>query len=208
MFLKHNYDTVASFYDGLARLVFGDSQVSAQRYLISSIPPDAHILIVGGGTGWILEEIANVHPSGLTITYIELSEKMLGRSRMRACGNNDVTFISGDAAGFIYKEQFDVVLTPFLFDNFNLVHAERMFAALDVTLRAGGYWLYCDFTDKAKKRHRLLLSAMYLFFRMCCGISATQLPDMRSMFQGKYIAESESFFMDNFIGSVVYKKAE
>ena len=72
-----NYDNSAWFYDRLSRLIYGKALVRSQVYLLRYIPAGSIILIAGGGTGWILEEISKLHPSGLKITYVEISS--LGR---------------------------------------------------------------------------------------------------------------------------------
>ncbi|RZL54089.1 MAG: methyltransferase type 12, partial [Pedobacter sp.] len=73
----NNYDKIANQYDTLSRLVFFKSQVNAQINQLHNIPKDSSVLIVGGGTGWILEEIVKLHPSGIKIIYVEISAKML-----------------------------------------------------------------------------------------------------------------------------------
>ncbi len=86
---QNNYDTVAFCYDRLSRLIYGKTQVNAQTALLPFISNGSRILIAGGGTGWILDEINKTHPSGLEIVYIERSAKMLLRSKKRNCGINE-----------------------------------------------------------------------------------------------------------------------
>src|SRR5665213_2689273 len=76
-----NYDNSAWFYDRLSRLIYGDALVRAQVYLLGFIPENAKVLIAGGGTGWILEKLADVHPAGLQITYAEVSAKMMAQAK-------------------------------------------------------------------------------------------------------------------------------
>jgi ubiquinone/menaquinone biosynthesis C-methylase UbiE len=76
--LPSNYDNSAWFYDRLSRIILGKALIRAQTTFLPYLSlPNSKVLIAGGGTGWILEEIAKVHPSGLHITYVELSEKMM-----------------------------------------------------------------------------------------------------------------------------------
>jgi ubiquinone/menaquinone biosynthesis C-methylase UbiE len=56
--MLNNYDRIARIYDKLSRMVFGKSIVRAQQSILPFITTPARMLIVGGGTGWILEEIA------------------------------------------------------------------------------------------------------------------------------------------------------
>ena len=109
-----NYNNSAWFYDLLARLVYGKALINAQVYLLEHIPENARVLIVGGGTGWILEELVRIHPSGLTITYVEIAPAMMALSKKRNCGNNQVIFINEAIENTDLPVGFDVVLTPFL----------------------------------------------------------------------------------------------
>ncbi|RZL39782.1 MAG: methyltransferase domain-containing protein [Pedobacter sp.] len=113
-FLINNYDKIANYYDSLSRLVFGKSQLNAQINQLKNIKKNSSILIVGGGTGWILEEIGKRHPSGLKITYVEISAKMLALSKDRDYGANSVLFIHSSIEDFNLGDHFNIILTPFL----------------------------------------------------------------------------------------------
>jgi len=78
-----NYNNSVWFYDRLAGLVYGKELIKSQVYLLPYIPANAHVLVVGGGTGWILEELARVHPSGLNITYAEIAPAMIALSQKK-----------------------------------------------------------------------------------------------------------------------------
>ena len=203
------YDRVSFFYDGLARLVFGDQQVKAQEFLLDGIPPNANILIVGGGTGWILESIAAKIPAGLHITYIDASERMIEKARRRKCGDNAVTFLAATIEDVsLPAGSFNVVITPFLFDNFTQSMSERVFAVLDRSLIANGVWLYTDFEQPKGTSHRWLLKLMYIIFRAMAGIKARSLPDMERLFSGAgFTKVAEQKFYKGFIISTAYKRA-
>lgn len=205
-----NYDAVAGYYDRLARLVFGDAIKQAHLFLLKAIPAGTSILIVGGGTGWILEEIANIHPQGLQITYVELSEKMMDRARKRAAGENRVTFICGAVQKASLEGYYDVVITPFLFDNFSEATLQLVFHKLDQHLKHGGLWLYTDFQQQKNRIYtRLLLRLMYLFFGFLCKLETSNVPDAAAQFQHhNYRIIREKKLMKGFIRSVVYEKRQ
>lgn len=121
-----NYNNSAWFYDQLSRLVYGRTLIKAQAYLLKYVPENANILIVGGGTGEILEELSKVHPAGLQITYVEIAKNMMTRSKKRDVDNNEVVFINDAIENVALKANFDVVITPFLFDNFKEPTAQRI----------------------------------------------------------------------------------
>ena len=92
--MSANYNNSAWFYDFLTGLVFGRTLFRAQVYLLNNIRPGNKILIAGGGTGKILEAITSIYKTGLKITYVDVSEKMIVASKKRNIGENEVTFIN------------------------------------------------------------------------------------------------------------------
>src|SRR5271170_2803408 len=125
-----NFNNSAWFYDKFSGLVYGRALINAQVYLLQYIPANANILIVGGGTGWILEEITKIHPSGLNITYVEIAEKMMTPSRKRNVGGNKVTFLNEPIEDVKDELIYDTVITPFLFDNFTEQTLQNVFSSI------------------------------------------------------------------------------
>ncbi|MFD0792645.1 class I SAM-dependent methyltransferase [Mucilaginibacter litoreus] len=203
-----NYDNLAFFYDRLSRLVFSNALVNAQVYLLSHIRTGNRILIAGGGTGWILEEISKQHPSGLQITYVEISANMMALSKKRNVGNNQVTFINKPIEKAYPLHDFDVVITPFLFDNFTDKQLPDVFMPIHHALKTGGVWLYTDFQLTGKWWQYLTLKSMLLFFKMLCGVQSWRLPDVGSLFdkQGYHTINQRSFFGDFITSKALVKQ--
>lgn len=202
-----NYDNSSWFYDRLSRLVYGPALVNAQVYLLKHIPAGASVLIVGGGTGWIIEEIAKIHPASLSITYVETSAKMIALSRERQVGQNRVTFINDAIESATPGQNFDVVITAFLFDNFSDATFPKVFNRVSSLLKAGGVWLNTDFQLTGKWWQPVLLNAMLLFFKLLCGVEAARLPNVDGMFQlhNYECIDQKAFFWD-FIISGAWRK--
>jgi len=203
-----NYNAVAFFYDRLCQLVYGQTIKNAQIESLQFIPANADILIVGGGTGWILEEIAKIHSAGLRITYIDSSSKMIELSKKRNRALNTVEFINESIENIhLSQQKYDVVLTPFLFDNFSQSLAEFIFKKLDATLKPNGNWLYIDFhlSKKSTYLQKTLLKLMYIFFSFTCKVEANQLPDMANCFSD-YKTKCAKNYYGNFITMQVYQK--
>jgi len=207
--MASNYNNAAWFYDGLAKLVYGKALIKAQVYLLQFIRPNANILIVGGGTGWILEKLTSIYPAGLSITYVEISEKMTALSRKRNAGNNRVAFINNSIENIDLPADFDVVITPFLFDNFTEETLQTVFYRISSLLKGDGFWLNTDFQLTGKWWQSLLLKSMFLFFKIWCNIEASRLPEIdRTFEQTGYKAIAEKTFLGDFIVSRVYGKSE
>jgi ubiquinone/menaquinone biosynthesis C-methylase UbiE len=206
----NNYDKTASFYDFLSRIVFFKSQVNAQIVQLKYIAAGSRILIAGGGTGWILEELSKVHKEGLSISFVEISENMLAKARERDFGNNKVEFIHSGIETYRSEDRFDVVQTAFLFDNFSHARIKQVFGKLDDLLKPGGLWLFSDFRYQKENStlwQAMILKIMYLFFRTLSNVEAASLSDMIPYFQAKsYELIAQEHFYRNFIQSIVFQK--
>lgn len=207
--MASNYDNSAWFYDSLSRLVYGKALTNAQVYLLQFVPSNSKILIVGGGTGWILEELACIHKSGLEISYVEISAKMMALSKQRNTGNNMIHFVNKAAEDMPFTNEFDVVITPFLFDNFTPDTLQKVFVHLHSALKPGGVWLNTDFQLTGKWWQSALLKSMFTFFRVVCNIEASVLPDIEKQFsQNNFTEIAQQTFFGDFIVSGIYKKTE
>ena len=118
--IKSGFDFVAPFYDSLAGLVFGRAIRDAQVIFLDMIPRQSQILIIGGGTGWILPEIFT-RASPARIVYLEASPKMLNLARQQilnpaqeAC----TEFRLGTEKDIRSEEKFDVFISHFFLDLF------------------------------------------------------------------------------------------
>ncbi|MEJ7682239.1 MAG: class I SAM-dependent methyltransferase [Segetibacter sp.] len=183
--------------------------MQAQIFLINAIPANCSILIIGGGTGQILQEISKKHKSGLQITYVEISENMIALSKRKNTGNNKVNFVSRSISDATFHQQFDVVITPFLFDNFSNSTTEIIFDKIDALLAPKGFWLFADFQQNEKNVlwQKFMLKFMYFFFRMFCNVEASHLPDTEWLFEKyNYQVVSMKTFYKDFIYSAIYQK--
>jgi len=207
---RNNYDHVASFYDRLAQLIFGSTIRKSQFSLLHYNFSNSKIVIVGGGTGAILEELGKLKTAPLTITFIEISEKMLRKAKKKNAGCHKVKYIHSDVEHFTANDSFDIIITPFLFDNFTTDKAKRVFNHLNDMLDREGIWLFTDFyiSSETPLWQRLLLKLMYRFFKILARVEANQLPDTASLFaSAAYSCEQEIFFYGNFIRAALYRKS-
>ena len=208
MHTSTTYNGVAWLYDVLCRLVLGCSVKKSQTDLLPFIPENARVLIVGGGTGWILEDLAKQNAGSLRIRYIDISSKMIERSKRRKAGNHTIEFIQAAIEEVnLAGSSYDVVFTPFLLDGLSQAACEQVCKKLDACLKPGGIWLYVDFQISATSsfRQKALLKTMYLFFRITCHIKAAKLPALESSFI-LYQTISRRTYGKDFIVSQVFQK--
>ncbi|PWV56718.1 class I SAM-dependent methyltransferase [Chitinophaga sp. S165] len=209
--MRNNYDNVARYYDFLSRLVFRSAQRDAQTILLPFIRENSAVLIAGGGTGWILEEMAKVCLPGLRIHYVEISANMIAIAKEKNYQPHEVTFVNMAVEEFGHEltATFDVIMTPFLFDNFSQERIKPVFLHLDRLLKPGGRWLFTDFhyQQQAPLWQRALLNSMYLFFKILCHVEASALADIEPLFSDhQYNRHYEAYYFGKFIRTAVYDK--
>ncbi|UYZ65046.1 class I SAM-dependent methyltransferase [Hymenobacter weizhouensis] len=180
------FDAVAGWYDALAALVFGRSLRRAQQTALDAgLPAGApRVLIIGGGTGWVLGQVLRRHPAA-RILYLEASAGMLGRSRAwlrRHLPQHEaqVEFRLGTEQDLAGYGQFDAVVAFFFFDLFTAARLRQLLAQLHATLLPGAAWLVADFGTPGRWWHRWLLALMYWFFRHTAGIEARRRPPIEA----------------------------
>ena len=199
------FDRVASFYDRLARLVYGHALEEAQVALLPFVPPRGRVLVIGGGSGWLLERLLQTGRQ-LDILYIDAAPAMLQRARRRYIGFRQphrctVSFRLGTEQALQPQERFETIFTPFLLDLFPPRRLQRLMGALAAALTPNGSWLFADFwplQQPPPRWQRLLLRGMYLFFGLISGVKARRLPDYALHFEALHFREvySRSFFRD------------
>lgn len=208
------FDYVATFYDPLARLVYGRALHQAQQTALQALPAGAPaVLVIGGGTGWVLGEILARRPAA-RVLYLEASPRMLARSReflQRQWPTHaaQVEFRLGTEAALQPTEQFDAVLTFFFLDLFELNRLRQLISRLNEARRAAGPWLFADFAAPQKWWQRGLLAAMYGFFGLTTGISARRRPPIEAELKRLGLERQVlGQFFGGMVEAAVYKEAD
>lgn len=179
------FDRVAWCYDALSALVFGPALKRAQRAALDGLPPGApHVLILGGGTGWVLPAVLRRRPQA-TVLYLEASPKMLARARARLAREHpqataQIEFRHGTQAALGPAERFDALITFFVLDCIAEPDLPGALAQLRAAQRPGAPWLLADFRPARRGWRKALLTLMYVFFRLSTGLRARELPDLRA----------------------------
>ncbi|TGE25434.1 class I SAM-dependent methyltransferase [Hymenobacter aquaticus] len=177
------FDRVAAFYDPLARLVFGDALRRAQQWALQALPAGRpRVLIIGGGTGWVLGEVLQRQPEA-RVLYLEASAVMLAKSRETLLRQHpqragQVEFRLGTEQALQATESFDAIITFFFLDLFAPERLRAILSRLNQARRPAAPWLVADFRPARPLWQRGLLAAMYGFFRLTTGISGRQMPDL------------------------------
>lgn len=201
----NHFDRIAEIYDVLARLVFGRSIVKAQTNYLPRIEENSKVLFLGGGSGWLVEELMKYCPSA-QVWYIEASAKMISLTQKRNFPQMNITFIHGTEESIPEDLVFNTIITNFYLDLFPGIVQRKIIQRIASKLAPHGNWFVTDFVDEGKIWQRLLLKSMYIFFRFTSKIQANELADWRKQLQeiGFKKMESTAFFR-GFIISAIYK---
>ncbi|MES2733137.1 MAG: class I SAM-dependent methyltransferase [Bacteroidota bacterium] len=206
----NGFDRIARVYDILAFLVFGQSLRKAQTALLHYIPDYSSILIIGGGSGWLLQKLVKKAPSA-SIVYLEASAKMLSFAQQKSNlfpATATVDFRLGNESAIQPTDKFSVVITPFFLDLFTQQRLQQaIMPRLFASLQPGGLWLFTDFMPPPHKFHQLLLKTMYWFFGKLCSIEARQLPEYATLFASYPLQQKASkTFFNGMVETSVWEK--
>ena len=168
-------------YDAAGRLVFGRLFRQSSAALIEDLPFCEQVLVVGGGTGHFLCDLALSGRAG-RILCLDASSRMLARAERRYAS----TGLDPQAVDFVHARveelpknlRFDLICTNYVLDLFNTAHLSQIVEQLSNSLKPRGLWYCTDFANGNSWRVRL----SYRFFRMFCGIQAGRLPDFKRAF--------------------------
>ena len=185
------FDRLAPFYDGLVRLVFGKAMYLAQTHFLSDINEKSKILILGGGTGWILKPLAQ-KTSGSEVTYIDAAQKMIAFARKQQPKDMHVTYITGTEEGIPVGASYDVIITNFYLDVFPEERIDTTVKQIAGHLKDDGIWIWTDFQDHGPLWQRLLIKIMYWFFRVTCRLEANALADFETAFSHNGFTEEKA----------------
>lgn len=201
-----SFDRIAPVYDTLAHVIFGKRLETAASCFFDHIESNSHILILGGGTGQILEQL-DAMERNLDVTFVEQSLKMITKAQARTTGHLSVRFEHADARTFESEKKYDVLITPFFLDCFTTSQLSRAGHHWKNFLRDGGLWLFTDFVGTPSVAKNAFIGLMYRFFRLTAGIDTGKLPEYSVVFEGLKCRESQRF-VSNMVESRVYVKSD
>ena len=217
-----NFDRIAPVYDLLAKLTFGKTIRKVQQYYLSLIPVHSRILIVGGGTGWILTDLLSLGKNLQHITYLEASVAMLKRTDKKLTAykalHTDrhfpaITCIHGTEDTIPPDDFYDVIITNFFLDIFDNTELQEVMMKFSRALHPHGIWLFSDFNICEKPMNacwqRLLIRGMYWFFKITCQLTPVGLPDFERIFyQLGFLQTHSRYFCHDMMVTKIYRKAD
>lgn len=199
-----DFNSIAPVYDTLSSLVFGKSIRRAQVQFLHYVPAGSKVLILGGGTGWIISELLTVNPT-CRVWYIEASAKMLELSRKHLSEGDNVVSIHGTEDSIPDNVIFDAVITNFYLDLFTSASCRSLIAKIATRINPNSIWLVSDFQSTTWWQ-RAMLSIMYRFFKTVAKVGTQSLPPWKEIFIERGFREGQvKTFYANFIRSSLFQ---
>lgn len=149
-------------------MVFGKEWSGIQLAPTRYVSEEDRVLIVGGGTGQLLEQIQCKQ-----ITYLELSNSMLEKAKKRTALSN-VTYVLSDFNEWSSDHQFNKIIFPFFLDCFQEDRVNQILAKSKHLIVPNGSLIVLDF-QKSSWWKDAIIKVMYVFFRLFSGLEGKKL---------------------------------
>ena len=199
--MTNDFNWIAPFYDKLQRIVFGDSLSRSATFYFDKITSDHKVLILGGGTGKIIEKIDR----GAEITFLDKSSVMMEKASLQKHPGLDL--VAADFLKWKASRQFDFVVCPFFLDVFNRHHLSLALGKIHALLKRDGKLLVSDFQETGKTGHSILLRIMFLFFRVTVSLESKKLLSILMEVENQgFLIEETKEFESGFVFTSVFRK--
>jgi tRNA (cmo5U34)-methyltransferase len=190
----NDYDRISPYYDTLARVVFGKSIVASQQAYLGRITEESNVLVLGGGSGWIVESIMEAQPL-CKVWFVESSIKMIQQAQRRLKKEWNVVIIHGDENDIPESVSFNFVISNFFLDLFKEDELRYLISHVKTRCASNVSWVATDFV-REKVWHQFILKLMYQFFRITTNGRNLTLPDWNQSLtkSGFSLIESRGYY--------------
>ena len=172
-----NCDLIAPHYWWIERLGMGRMLERRRRCFLPEIESARRALVLGDGDGRFLRELLRRNTT-VRADYVDLSGRMLDLARQKA-GAERADYRRGDALSVEFpQDAYDLIATHFFFDCFDAGELDTLIARVANAARPEAQWIVSEFRTPHLLA-RLLVSALYLFFRVTTGLKTRSLVDHR-----------------------------
>jgi len=172
-----NCDLIAPHYWWIERLGMGRALERRRRWFLPHLRDARRALVLGDGDGRFLRELLRQNPA-VRVDYLDLSGRMLQQARRRA-GVDRVVYRKADALETeLAPGEYDLIATHFFFDCFNPAELATLIGRVADASKPGAQWVVSEFRTPNLSA-RLLVRALYLFFRITTGLKTRSLVNHR-----------------------------
>jgi SAM-dependent methyltransferase len=172
-----NCDWIAPHYWWIEKLGMGRTLERRRRWFLPRLKNARRALVLGDGDGRFLRELLRQN-SVVQADYVDLSDRMLELARHKA-GADRVVYRRADARALKFAPgEYDLIATHFFFDCFSSKELEALISRIAAAGTPGARWVVSEFCTTSIPA-RLLVRALYLFFRITTGLRNQSLVDHR-----------------------------
>jgi len=131
----NGFDRIASLYDFLAKLVFGKTITESQKYFWIRFPDYSKVLILGGGSGWLLAELLKLSQTVESGTSMH-QRKMIALFKKE--NQQDMLFTySWNWTRYSFINKIRAVISNFYLDLFTDRQLENSIAKIQLSMNLG-----------------------------------------------------------------------
>jgi SAM-dependent methyltransferase len=178
-----NCDWIAPHYWWIEMLGMGRTLERRRSWFLPRLKNVRRALVLGDGDGRFLRELLRENPV-VHADYVDLSDPMLELARHKA-GVDRVVYRRADARALEFAPgEYDLIATHFFFDCFNQHELETLISRIASAAAPGARWVVSEFRT-ASIPARLLVRALYLFFRITTGLRTQSLVDHRPILRAQ-----------------------
>jgi len=172
-----NCDWIARHYWWIEKLGMGRMLERRRRWFLPQLRNARQALVLGDGDGRFLRELLQDN-SMVHADYVDLSSRMLELARHTA-GVGRVVYKQADARALEFAPgEYDLIATHFFFDCFGQQELETLISRIAAAATPGARWVVSEFCTTSIPA-RLLVRALYLFFRITTDLRNQSLVDHR-----------------------------
>lgn len=201
----NGYNRLAPFYDLLKKIVFGNALNEAAISHTPSEQNTAKILVVGGGTGYILDHL----PKTSSVDFVDDSSKMILRARKRKHPTN-VHFHCLSYFDFIPTSKYDTVYFNFFLDLFSEGEIMTLLNKVNKELKPNGRLIVTDFkpiTQQTRHWKKLLLRTVIVFFKYTVKHKRSTIVNIKNTLQNAdFQPQTSKDFFSGMVFASIWKK--
>lgn len=200
--MKDSYGFIATYYNRLAKLVFGNQLALAKRSFISDLRKKK-VLIIGGGDG----KDYQVYQEGLQGDYWELSKAMLELAK-KNLPKSSLNFQWGYFKQ-VEDQTYDEIWLHFVLDTMLDSEIMDLLDQLKKSLVPKGSIFFVDFFQPTSLKNKVLQFFMISFFRIMAQHKRKNIPDYEELFKRcLWEKEEEQIFLKGWIKAQLWKKSD
>jgi SAM-dependent methyltransferase len=178
------FDRLARLYRWIEYFSFGSYLQQCRMLRIVEIVASPRALVYGDGDGRFLAELVQRAPE-MWVVAIDASGDMLRQAAKRLLSDAHVRLEQADAlaceAAAFPEAPFDLVVSHFFLDCFDEAELAVLAAHVNAAAGEGAVWVVSDFSiprlPVARQVGWLVVSGLYLAFRLLTGLRTRRLPD-------------------------------